>query len=784
MQTMFKRILVLIIFLSPFFQNAQDYSALWKGYFSFYNIKDVVKSYNKIYAASENAIFSYDVLTKDIKEITTINGLSGEQISTIYYDESYQLLMIGYENGLIEIAFDNDDSILTIVDIIDKTTIPPTSKRINHFNANGSLVYIATNFGIAVYNLEKLEFGDTYYIGNSGIQTKVLQTTIFEDYIYAACQDGSGLRKGLVSNPNLIDFQNWQEVTSGDFLAVERVENNLYAVRTNNRIYQINNDVLSELLLYNNPPLDVKSVDNHLVVTTKSNVYVYNSSFALVSQADISPDFNTSYTSAVMVSDAIYIGTKDFGILKTESSSPTIFEEIHPAGPLLNKPFSLTATPNNLWVTFGYYDVFFNPYPLNSYGFSHLKNEEWLNTPYSDVFEAKNLNAISINPNNTNQIFISSFFDGMLEVNDEIPTHLFNETNSGLEPLILPNDPSYIDVRVGASAFDLNGLLWITSGFIDNQLKSYNPSNNQWKSYALDAIIPEAFDNFGFSEIVIGNDQTKWLASYRFGLIGFNESNGTSQIKNLKGDDDNMPNDYVTALALDKRNQLWIGTFRGLRVLYNTSGFFTDDNVNAEEIIILEDGIAKELLFEQFVSAIEVDGSNNKWIGTVGSGVFYLSSDGQNTIYHFTKTNSPLPSNNIVDISIDDTSGIVYIATDNGLVSFLSGSSGPQDDLLSAYMYPNPVRPNFNIVEEKVKIKDISENVNIKITDIEGNLVAEAQSKTNLRYRGYNLEIDGGTAYWNGKNLANNVVASGVYLVMLSDLDTFETRVLKLMVVR
>ena len=99
-------------------------------------------------------------------------------------------------------------------------------------------------------------------------------------------------------------------------------------------------------------------------------------------------------------------------------------------------------------------------------------------------------------------------------------------------------------------------------------------------------------------------------------------------------------------------------------------------------------------------------------------------------------------------------------------------------------MYPNPVRPTFNITEEKVKIKDISDNVNIKITDIEGNLVAEAQSRTNLRYKGYNLEIDGGTAYWNGKNLANNVVASGVYLIMLTDLDNLETKILKVMVVR
>jgi hypothetical protein len=62
--------------------------------------------------------------------------------------------------------------------------------------------------------------------------------------------------------------------------------------------------------------------------------------------------------------------------------------------------------------------------------------------------------------------------------------------------------------------------------------------------------------------------------------------------------------------------------------------------------------------------------------------------------------------------------------------------------------------------------------------------VAEAQSRSNSRYRGYNLEIDGGTSFWNGKNLANNMVASGVYLVMISDLESLETKVLKLMIIR
>ena len=782
---MTKRIIVLIIFLFPFLQFAQDYSAQWQGYFSFYNIKDVVKGNNKIYAAADNAVFSYDIQTGDIEEITTINGLSGEQISTIFYSETYGLLMVGYENGLIEIVFDNDDSVLTVVDVIDKATIPPTSKRINHFNAFGNLVYISTNYGISVYDLERLEFGDTYFIGDSGSQTIVKQTTIFGDYIYAACQDGSGLRKALLSNPNLIDFQNWEVVTTGNFLAVEAVEDNLYAIRTNNRIYQVINDVLTELFLYNSPPLDVKSVSGNLMVATKNNVYVYDSNFNTVAQISPSSEFDTTFTSVSLNLDYIYIGTKDFGVLKTALSLPTTFEEIHPYGPLLNKPFSIKSLPNNLWVTFGDYDLFYNPYPLNSYGFSHLNNGEWINTPYSEVFDAKCLNAISVNPNNNNQVFISSFFSGLLEVNEEVPTILYNETNSGLESLQLPSNPNYIDIRVGASAFDNNGNLWTVTSLINKPLKSYNPSNNQWNSFSFNQVIPDEYgSNLGFGDLVIGNDDTKWVASYRYGLIGFNENGGNPQVKGINKEEQNMPTEYVTVLALDKRSQLWIGTFKGLRVLYNTSGFFTDDNVQVEDIIILEDGIAKELLFQQFVSSIEVDGSNNKWVGTIGSGLFYLSSDGQKTIYHFTKDNSPLPSDNIVDLSIDNNSGLVYIATDNGLVSFHSGGSSPKEDLLDAYVYPNPVRPGFNMVDKKIKIKDISENVNIKITDIEGNLVAEAQSKTNSRYSGYNLEIDGGTAYWNGKNLANNEVASGVYLVMLSDLDSLETRVLKLMVVR
>jgi len=780
---MIKRFIVFLVFLIPFAHNAQDFSALWEGHFSYYNITDVTQGNDKIFAAAENALFSYDINTNELEKLTTVQGLSGEIISTIHYSESYQLLLIGYENGLIEIVFDTDENVLSVVDIIEKPTISPESKRINHFNEYNGLVYISTNYGISVYDLERLEFGDTYFIGTLGSQIPVKQTTIFQDYIYAACLDGNGVKKGLSTSDNLIDYQQWQTLIAGNWEAIQTVGDNLYAIRTNRNIYNLNNDVFTLLFNYDDLVLDAKEVNNQLIVTTKNNVFVYDSSFNLLSQVSIPTEFQTEFTSATIDSEFIYIGTKDFGILKTPINSPFTFEEIRPQGPLLNNTFSVEAQANNVWVTFGEYDLFYNPYPLNRRGISHFKEGEWINTPYENALDAISLNAISINPFNSDQVFISSFFSGLLEVNEEIPTILYNETNSGLESLVLPSDPNYVDIRVGATRFDSSGLLWTLTSRIDRPLKSFNPSANQWKSYSFTDIIPDGFsEEIGYGDIEIANDGTKWIASFDHGVIGFNESN--SSLKFLSEESKNMPTTRVTTLALDNRNSLWIGTLRGLRVLYNTSNFFTDDNVRVEEIIILEDGTAKELLFQQYISDIEVDGSNNKWIGTIGAGLFYFSSDGQETIFHFTKDNSPLPSNNISDISIDFSQGVVYMATERGLVSFNAGGSSTSEDLVDAYAYPNPVRPTFNVVDEKVKIRGISDNINIKITDIEGNLVAEAQSRINLRYNGYNLEIDGGTAYWNGKNLANNIVASGVYLVMLSDLDTFETKVLKIMVVR
>ncbi len=244
---MIKRLIRVLICLLPLISLSQDYSDLWEGHFSYFNIKDISQGNNKIYAASENAVFIYDLATQEISTISTINGLSGESISTIHYSASYDLLLIGYKNGLIEVVFDNDDDVLTVIDILEKPTIPPTDKGINHFNEFEDVVYISTDYGISVYSLSNLEFVDTYYIGNSGSQIRVSETVIYGDFIYAACLDNNGLKKAIYSSNNLIDFQEWQTVINGSYLFSQTINGKLYVIQSNRKIYEVINDSLVEL---------------------------------------------------------------------------------------------------------------------------------------------------------------------------------------------------------------------------------------------------------------------------------------------------------------------------------------------------------------------------------------------------------------------------------------------------------------------------------------------------------------------------------------------------------
>ena len=199
----------------------------WQGYFSYTQIKAVSESPKAIYAASENALFSKDNSTNIIKTTTTVDGLAGETITALYYSPAFNKTIIGYQNGLITVINEADGSMLRVVDIINKS-LPANIKRINNFMEYNGIVYVSTDFGIVQFNLTTSQFGDTYFIGDNGAEIKVSQTAIHSGFIYAVTS--SGIRKGDITNPNLIDYKQWQVTAAGNWVGIASLGIELYAV--------------------------------------------------------------------------------------------------------------------------------------------------------------------------------------------------------------------------------------------------------------------------------------------------------------------------------------------------------------------------------------------------------------------------------------------------------------------------------------------------------------------------------------------------------------------------
>lgn len=758
---------LLLVAQMGFAQN----NLLWQGYFSYNEIKDISESTTAFYAASENALFSQNVATNILKTTNTIDGLSGQTISTLFYSPTFKKTLVGYENGLIIVIDEKDGSMLNVVDIVKKQ-LPANTQKINHFLEHNGILYLSCDFGIVQFNLATLQFGDSYFIGPSGEEIKVLQTAIFNNEIYAVTQN-FGIRKGNISNLNLIDYKQWQVFDTGSWKGIVTFKNQLVAHNSDNKIYKHNGASFVEILNTGQENIHLKATENHLISTTSSGVFVFNSQLELIRQVNANqiPDIQPSFSCATVVGDKIYIGTKENGLISTLISGNTLFENNTPAGPLRNYIFALDVKPSAFWAVYGGYSGSYNPYGFNengfpnNYGISKFSSKGWNHLPFETLFGSRAISKILVNPNNENQVYASSFFSGLLKIEDDVPSFLYNQNNSSLQDITFI--PGYRnDVRINGTAFDKSGNLWMNNSLVNKGL-SVLKTNGQWQNFSLDNILNKSIDT-SMGRMLIDKNNTKWWCTNSDGVISFNEEKSKFKKITFGTDEGNLPTTDVRAIAVDTRNQLWIGTTRGLRILSNVNSFQTEDQMTTRPIIILEDNLAQELLYDQFISDIVVDGGNNKWIGTADSGVFLVSADGQETKYHFTKDNSPLPSNTISDIGINNSTGEVFFATDKGMVSFKGTATKANEDLNNVYVYPNPVRPEF---EGTVKIAGLLDKANVKISDIQGNLVHETIS-------------EGGTIEWDTTAFGKYKVASGVYMIFVSAQDGIETTVRKVMIIR
>jgi len=201
-------------------------------------------------------------------------------------------------------------------------------------------------------------------------------------------------------------------------------------------------------------------------------------------------------------------------------------------------------------------------------------------------------------------------------------------------------------------------------------------------------------------------------------------------------------------------------------VFYSPSSVFTQGvNFDAQQIIVQVDGYFQYLLGTETVSAIAVDAANRKWLGTTNSGVFLMSADGTEELYHFTKDNSPLLSDYIRTIEINSTTGEVLFGTNDGIIAFKATATGDEVTINDTYAYPNPVTENYYGL---IGIKGLPANSEVRITDVVGNLV-------------FSTIAEGTQAVWDGNDMNGNRVATGVYLVIGIDTNGKESQVTKIL---
>ena len=726
----------------------------WRDHLSYFETFDICVQENLIYTSTDKALFVYNKYDQSIERLNTLNGLSDANVSAIESNET--ILIVGYENGNLDIIKNNKTE--NLADIKRASII--ANKKINSINIEENTAYISTGFGIVVLDLVKTEIKDTYYIGTGGTYMNIIGTSISEGVLFAATE--TGIYKANLNQGNLADFQAWEKMEfrqNSKFNLIETFSNKLFVNIQGNTF---NSDSLYtydglnwELFAHPYSNVSLKVSNNKLIVTSKYGVNRYNEN--LDSEQHLSSGVfsfpKKEFRAGIYIDGEYWIADKYNGLLRYKSGYS---EQIMPTGPHKSDVAQIQNFGDEIWLAHGSKDENWDP-TWSKNELSILKNDFWSHT--STLLENEIHDPVAI-AQRGNKTYVASWQKGLAELENNELSILYNNTNSSLQKRFPHEDW----INIGAIEFDSEGNLWCTNAQTLEPL-SVQYTNGEWASFSLGNTVTE---DQNLAKLLIDQNDQKWIQLKNNGLIVFDETRSGTKAKKISNGENNgnLSSDRIFAMAEDLDGEIWIGTDNGVCVFYDPSAIFEGEK--AATIIVTQDGHNTHLLNGLLINDIEIDGANRKWFATNNSGVVLTSENGTEEIYHFTAENSPLFSNKVIDIEINQESGEVFFATDKGLISYRSGATEGSNDFSNVLVFPNPIKPGY---EGTISIKGLLTDAVVKITDISGNLV-------------YKTTALGGQANWDGKRTNGEEVNSGVYLIFCSDEEGNENHVSKLLIVR
>jgi hypothetical protein len=740
--------------------NKQPSIGMWRQHVPFTQALDLVQTPNHVFVASPYGVFSINQATDEINTYTKVNGLSETAARTLTYNASLQKIIIAYNNSNIDVLMPNGNVIN--IDDIKRNNIA-ADKTINKLYNFNNLLLVSTGFGIVAIDLVRNETKDTWVLGPAGAYEKVNNIAVLNNNYYAAT--ANGIRNISTNAPALANGNNWQRLAGFENGNIQNIINfsNQLVIQRNDSLFTFNGTTSNFLFTNNFNIENINASGNQLTICQTSSagsskVVVLNANGSIA--YEVARPGNISVPlQATIASGKLYVADF-FGFINTFNNTNFI-KKYNINAPISTALGQIIFANDNMYFSCGGVNNLWQ-YTFNSSGYYNLKNNEWANinrgnTPILDtVFDIH----VLANNNTTNKFYAGSYGGGLLEVNNATNTKRIIKQN-GLSGAV----GDIGSFRIGGLAVDAEGNTWIANYGAVQSMVCLQPNGNFLRFGH-----PYSFFDNAFGKIVIDQNNQKWITAPKGGgLVCYNSGANL----NSAADDNwklyragstqgNLTDNEINCIAIDKQNNLWVGAINGVNIIPCVDQVFTA-NCQAIQPIIKSGNFAGFLLQNQNIQTIAVDGANRKWIGTQ-NGVFLVSADGDKVIENFTETNSPLPSNDVKSIGINDATGEVFMGTSQGLVSYMGNATEGNETFNNVLVYPNPVSKGYT---GTIAIKGLAANAIVKIISTNGVLVHQGIA-------------NGGTYSFNGRNYNGQPIATGVYTVIMRSNDGVEKAVAKI----
>jgi hypothetical protein len=736
----------------------------WSDNLSYNTARNIALGQNEVFSSTGSSILIYNKEFGELKKLTRVQGLSETGISSIEYSPEQSSLIISYTSTNIDIVKNN--TVYNIPDI--KRKYIPGKKEIYRIRAKGKYAYLATSFGIVVVDIQKHEIYDTWKPGTGGETAEVYDISIGINRIYAATN--TGLYYADPSNPGLSYYGNWNLVTSlpgssAAYNAVVVSGTKVYVNRSEqyaagDSIYQI--DGGASLFSYQAGTFN-RSFDSYpggFSISSKEAVRIFSEAGTLLKTISSYGTGSPNISQAIIEGQDIWIA--DIGIGLIRGSNMTTFTSLILPGPYTNNVINITSSDGKTFISGGALDNAWNNLWRPQEIFIN-ENNSWHSELSYTVWDVLRVLA---DPGNSDHYFASTWGSGLLEYENNTLVKIYDDSNSPLQTII-PGRPYS---RICGLAMDKSGNLWITQTGVPGSIKILK-RDGTWITNPVTIEAPTIGD------IIIARSGFKWIVLPRgFGLFILDDNNTPENFSDdrykmmLVKDTENKIFSVITSVAEDLDGNIWVGTDQGPAIYYNPGQIFNADPRAFRVKVPRDDGtgLADYMLGTETITSIAVDGANRKWLGTLSSGAYLLSPDGSKKLINYNEENSPIYSNTVVSLALNNKTGEVWFGTAKGVISVRGDATAGGEVFKDVYTFPNPVRSDFT---GNVTITGLMRDSRIKITDISGNLVYETVS-------------DGGQAAWDLKTYNGERVSTGVYLIFCSSSDGASTFVTKMLVIK